>query len=293
MTSELSEPSERLVRRLSRSAEAIHTLTYYCPEISRMTEEGFRGWWHAYFAYRSAPLGEVDAPLVTAVFYNFAPRMVARAVPGVWRIMAPARVLDRRLELVGDAVERIWGDGRLDAVLGEAADLARAAMADIETEGRPLAAAHAALDWPAGPPGLVLWHACTVWREYRGDAHNIALAASGIDGIEAHLLMAAHGRGNQATITSIRGWTPEEWAGARSRLVRRDILRPDGSYTEAGRALRAGIEAITDDLCSRPVATVGADRAARLAELLATVAADLLQSGAVPGTWPPPTVLQR
>lgn len=286
------EPSDRVVRRLSRSVEAIHTLTYYCPEIARFGDDGFRGWWHAYFAYRAAPMGPVAAPVVTAAFANFAPRMVERAVPGVWEIMDPAAVLDRRLELVGEAIDRIWSDGRLDELLAEVSPVAREALANIETEARPLAAAHAAIDWPDGHPALELWHACTIWREYRGDSHNIALAAAGVDGLEAHLLMAAHGRGNQATITGIRGWTAEEWAAAERRLVDRGILAPEGGYTEAGRAFRSTIEATTDELSARPLQTLGPDRAARLADQLDEVAADLLACGAVPGTWPPPTVLK-
>jgi hypothetical protein len=286
------ETPDRLIRRLSRTVEAVHTLSYYTPEISQLTDDGFRGWWHAYFAYRAAPMGPVPAPVVTAAFYNFAPRMVERAVPGVWDIMAPEAILARRQELVVAAIDRIWGDGRLAAVLGEAAELADVAVSDLAAEARPLAAAHAALPRPDGSAGLRLWHACTIWREYRGDGHNIALAAAGIDALESHLLMAAHGRGNQATITGIRGWTEDEWAAAQNRLQDRGILAADGSYTDHGRAFRSEIEAATDELSGRPVANLGPDRANRLQELLEAVTADLLESGAVPGVWPPPTVLK-
>ncbi len=290
------ETPDRLVRRLSRSVEAIHTVSYYTPEINRMTEYGFRGWWHAYFAYRAAPMGPVTAPVVVATFYNFAPRMVERAVPGVWEILTPTEVLARRDGLVAQAFDRIWGPsgppGALGEAVAEAADLAREAMADIEVEARPLAAAHQALAWPDGPSAMVLWHACTIWREYRGDGHNLALAAAGIDGLEAHLLMAAHGRGNQATITGIRGWTPEEWAAALERLRGRGILDEAGDYTDGGRRFRSDIEAATDDLCARPVATLGRDRSARLDELLGAITAALLEADVVPGVWPPPNVVR-
>lgn len=286
------EAPDRLIRQLSRTVEAVHTLSYYTPEISQLTDDGFRGWWHAYFAYRAAPMGPVPAPVVTAAFYNFAPRMVERAVPGVWDIMAPETILARRQELVVAAIDRIWGDGRLDDVLAEAADLAEVAMSDLAAEARPLAAAHAALPQPEGSAGLRLWHACTIWREYRGDGHNIALAAAGIDGLESHLLMAAHGKGNQATITGIRGWTEDEWVTARGRLHERGILTADGTYTDHGRAFRSDIETATDELSDRPVANLGAERANRLQELMEVVTADLLESGAVPGIWPPPTVLK-
>lgn len=286
------EAPDRLIRQLSRTVEAVHTLSYYTPEISQLTDDGFRGWWHAYFAYRAAPMGPVPAPVVTAAFYNFAPRMVERAVPGVWDIMAPETILARRQELVVAAIDRIWGDGRLDDVLAEAADLAEVAMSDLAAEARPLAAAHAALPQPEGSAGLRLWHACTIWREYRGDGHNIALAAAGIDGLESHLLMAAHGKGNQATITGIRGWTEDEWVTARGRLHERGILTADGTYTDHGRAFRSDIETATDELSDRPVTNLGSERANRLQELMEVVTADLLESGAVPGIWPPPTVLK-
>lgn len=283
-------------RALIRVAEPFHAVTYYCREMLDLTDEGYKGWWHAYFAYRSAPMGPVPASVVVATFYNFAPRMVERAVPGVWDIMTPAQVLDRRLELVTETMARVWGDGRLDPVLAEAAELAARAMGDIESEARPLAAAHGELAWPDGDRGidhaLRLWHACTIWREYRGDGHNLALAAAGIDGLESHLLMAAHGRGNQATITGIRGWTEEEWAGARARLADRGILDAGGDYTEAGRSFRSDIEARTDELCTRPLDNLGPDGADRLLDLLGTLSADLLESGAVPGIWPPPNVVK-
>ena len=286
------EPSDRTIRRLSRAVEAIHTVTYYGDEINRLTDDGFRGWWHAYFAYRAAPMGRVTAPVVTAAFYNFAPRMVERAVPGVWDIMTPQEVLARRLELVAHALERIWGDGRVDEALAEAAPIAREAVSEVEVEARPLAASFAALDWPDGAPALELWHACSLWREYRGDGHNLALANAEIDGLEAHLLMAAHGRGNQPTITGIRGWTAEEWGAALDRLVDRGVLAADGPYTDSGAAFRAAIEADTDRLSARPLQTLGEERARHLLGLLESIAADLLDSGAVPGVWPPPTVLR-
>ncbi|MEM9565229.1 MAG: hypothetical protein AAGA93_21585 [Actinomycetota bacterium] len=280
----------RPVRRLARQVEAIHTVAYYSPEIGRLTDDGYRGWWHAYFAYRAAPMGPVPASVVTATFYNFAPRMVERAVPGVWGILTPAEILARRNELVAEALGRIWADGRLDAELAEAAELSARAVAAIEIEARPLAAAHAELPWPDGSPALRLWHACTIWREYRGDGHNLALAAAGVDGLESHLLMAAHGHGNQATITGIRGWTDEEWAAAGERLTSRGILVADGTYTDAGRRFRSDVEGATDERSAGPLDRLEPDEVARLQDLLGVITADLLECGAVPGVWPPPNV---
>src|SRR5262245_65941192 len=82
-------------RRLARVVEPFHSVTYYAPEILQLADDGYRGWWHAYFAYRPAPLGAVGAPVVTAVFYNFAPRMVERALPSVWELQPPTAVIER------------------------------------------------------------------------------------------------------------------------------------------------------------------------------------------------------
>ena len=47
-----------------------------------LSEAGLRGFWMGYFAARSAPMGPVAAPVVTATFFNFNPMMVERALPG-------------------------------------------------------------------------------------------------------------------------------------------------------------------------------------------------------------------
>ena len=50
---------------------------------------GYRGFWMGYFAARSAPLGIVPRELVTAIFYNFAPERVAKALPAAWEVAGP------------------------------------------------------------------------------------------------------------------------------------------------------------------------------------------------------------
>lgn len=42
-----------------------------------------------------------------------------------------------------------------------------------------------------------------------------------VDGVQAHILMAARGQGNKAAILPIRGWTSEEWNDGVARLVER------------------------------------------------------------------------
>ena len=72
-----------------------------------------------------------------------------------------------------------------------------------------------------------LWHAATLLREHRGDAHFAALLASDIDGCEAVVLQADK-KVPRAQIQPVRGWTDEEWDSAAARLVARRLLTQDG-----------------------------------------------------------------
>ncbi|WP_409371039.1 SCO6745 family protein, partial [Mycolicibacterium psychrotolerans] len=86
-----------LARRLFDRIEPVHAVTYFAPEARAALDSlGFRGFWMGYFAARSAPLGPVPAEVVTALFYNFAPERVAKALPAAWDVAAPAEALRAR-----------------------------------------------------------------------------------------------------------------------------------------------------------------------------------------------------
>ena len=97
-----------LTRRLAKAAEPLHSCAYYADEVKRFTEFGFSGWWHAYFAYRAAPMGAVSAQEVTVAFYNFAPRMVEKAVPSCWEVMSPRNVRQQQIQIMEEALHRIF-----------------------------------------------------------------------------------------------------------------------------------------------------------------------------------------
>jgi Helix-turn-helix family len=76
---------ESRARRLWRALEPYHAIVYFAPESqAACTGLGTRGYWMSYFALRAAPLGAAPPELVTALFYGFAPGLVARAVPDTW-----------------------------------------------------------------------------------------------------------------------------------------------------------------------------------------------------------------
>jgi Helix-turn-helix family len=273
-------------RSLARLCGTFHNITYYTPGIRRFADVGIPRYWHAYMAYRSAPLGPVPAPVVTAIFFNFAPRMVEEAIPAVWAQVTPAEALSLRDDIVDRALRDSFGDALDGRPVARAAELARRAIEDCDVVGRPLFAAHRALPWP-DPPHLQLFWACTLWREQRGDGHNAALAAAGLDGVECHVLMAARGVGSGDVIRRIRGWSAEEWEAACARLEARGLIGAGGTATPAGLEYRAEVEASTDRLASEPRRRLGEDGCDELIALLDPLVAHLVARGDVAGRWPP------
>jgi hypothetical protein len=128
----------------------------------------------------------------------------------------------------------------------------------------------------------VLWHACTLLREHRGDGHVASLTAAGLDGCEAHVTVTATGAVPRDTLQSNRKWSDEEWAAAEQRLQARGWLDAAGNLTDAGRAGRAEVEARTDTLAEEPWRVLGPERTERLLELLTPMARAINDAGGVP-----------
>ncbi|MDG2119995.1 MAG: hypothetical protein P8K71_02405 [Actinomycetota bacterium] len=275
-------------RQLAKLAEAVHGCGYYPGEIKGFNNLGFRGWWHAYFAYRSAPLGQASEKMVTATFYNFAPRMVAKSIPSCWEIMTPAVVRSQHLEFIDQAMHRIFSDDQFESPFKAVHRILRPIDDKLPVAGRPLYAAWASEVWPEDSM-LAVWHAVTLLREFRFDGHNIALLAGELDPTECHVMMAADGRGDPATIQRIRGWTAEEWKHAAQRLIQRGLIDERGKQTVAGRVARKDVEHHTDRLANSIIAVL-ADNIEPLLKLLSLISDRLLQSGEIPGIWPPPNV---
>lgn len=271
------------VRQMWHLLEPLHAVLYYAPEAFEEAaalgyETGDR--WPSYFAWRAAPLGAANAALVTAAFYSFDPGMVARYVPTAWETAAPAEVLAARERAVDRSYRAIFGDALHGPEFTEAARLARRAAEYAHTEGRPMAAANAALPW-AAEPHVQLWQAATVLREHRGDGHLAALLTGGLDAVESLASFAAIGAAAEETFAS-RGWSGKEWAAARDRLTHRGLLARDGTATDAGHALRQAVERRTDELAAGPWRALGADDTERLADLLGGPWVAVLSSGLLP-----------
>lgn len=274
---------EKDVARAAWSAlEPYHALIYFAPESREAyASAGLKGFWMGYFASRAAPLGAVSARVVTATFFNFHPQMVARAIPDAWRFSSPERVLQARFQVADTALRRLLGEQIASAEVEEAAELAKQAALACPIAGRALFAAYCDVPWPH-EPHLVLWHAATLLREFRGDGHVAALLAEGFDGCEAHVTLVGTGTIPRETIQPHRGWDDAEWADAQQRLQQCGLLDENARLTATGQALRQAIEDRTDLLALPPWNHLGAEKCARLMDLAREFSTQIVQQGGIP-----------
>lgn len=271
--------TDNRARRMWKTLEPFHAISYFAPETRQATDAlGLKGGWMSYFGCRAAPLGAASAKLVTAVFYNFHPAMVARSVPDAWDRATPAQLLEARLAAVDTAVRRLFDPlPSFDRV----AEVARRAAETAPVAGRALGAANAALDWP-DEPHLVLWQATTILRESRGDGHVAALVAAELSPCQALVTATAAGGPPKEIFDVARRWSSEEWAAAEDDLRSRGLLDTAGALTDAGRALRQQVEDTTDTLAETGWRALGDDLSTELHDLVYPLSAVLMSGALLP-----------
>ena len=263
---------ERAGRRCHHAIQPLHSTVYFSPALGReLAPYGIDDWHATYFAMRAAPLGAVGPGAVTATFYTFSHAVVARYVPEVWDSASPETVLAARLRAVDTTLRHLLGDEAVASPeMAEAAALALRAAEGCTRGGRPLHAANADLPVPpvAESPHLALWHATTLLREHRGDAHVAVLQTAELDPLEAQVSHTAGGRGlAPGWALRTRGYNEQDWAAAQKRLAARGVLDDEGRITEEGTALRERLEEETDRLDRAPYEHLGAEGVERLTEL--------------------------
>ena len=272
-----------VARKMHRTLEPFHGFVYFAPEAHEAYAAlGLTDRQMGYFASRAAPMGAVSAEVVIAAFFNFSPDLVRRAIPAAWAIAAPARVHEARLAAVDGVLRKVLVAEVTSPDLGEAAELARRAADACRPEGRPLFAAHAALERP-DEAHLQLWLAVTQLREFRGDGHIACLVDQELSGCEALVLHDATGEIPPGALRSTRARTDAEWAEATERLRARGWLDGDGALTEEGRSARLEIEARTDELAMAPWRALGDDACTRLRTLVRPWSRSLVASGTFGG----------
>jgi hypothetical protein len=273
-----------LTRRAHNATNSLHSLIYFAPETEQyLTGVGLKAGRMCYFAGRAAPMGAVGSGVVAATFYNFSPSLVAHCIPGAWDLASPAAVIGARFAAADAALTRLLGpDVIASAEMTTMAGLVREAASGCGVEGRPLYAGHADLDWPDAPH-LVMWHALSLLREYRGDGHICALVASGLSGIEALVSHVATGQGFTPEFARRnRGWSQDEWDAASGGLADRGLLDGGGALTSAGLALREQIEHETDRMAAPPWQHLGDERTEEAVRIGKAMTRAAVSAGAFP-----------
>jgi hypothetical protein len=257
-----------IARKTWRTLEPLHGMIYFVPEAAEAYAAiGITGR-SGYFASRAAPMGAVGAEVVIATFFNFNPELVRHAIPAAWDVATPEQLVAARFAAVDAAFRRILGDEVVaSSDMARAAELARTAAdhASAHTEGRPLAAAHADLAWP-NEQHLVLWHAQSILREFRGDGHIAQLVVHGLSGLESLVTHAAAGDVPPQVLLATRAWSEPDWRRAEDGLRQRGWLEQSDElrFTATGAQRRQQIEDGTDALAAAPYAALGDERCAEL-----------------------------
>jgi hypothetical protein len=236
-------------------------MIYFVPEAAEAYGRlGIRGR-AGYFASRAAAMGAVPADVVVSTFFNFNPELVQAAIPECWEVASPESLVEARFTAVDAAMRRVLGDPVVESPqMAQAAGLARRLADEVPAriEGRPLAAAHCDVDWP-DEPHLVLWHAQSILREFRGDGHIALLVVHGLSGVEALVTHAATDDVSADVLRSSRGWTDLAWQAGVDALRAKGWIEPgEGLRLSAvGQAKRKEIENGTDELAAAPYEALG------------------------------------
>ncbi|MET9661067.1 hypothetical protein ABZY11_30240, partial [Streptomyces sp. NPDC006510] len=95
-------------RTLWLRTEPLHAVIYFDDECRGIGKSvGLKGFWMGYFAIRTAPMGRIRPEAATAVLGVSAPGMVARSLPGAWRVVTPEKLIDLRARLAARALRRL------------------------------------------------------------------------------------------------------------------------------------------------------------------------------------------
>jgi hypothetical protein len=285
-----------VARRIWDVVEPIAANVYFAPEVHAAYHEiGFdpstrsSGGVHypdmvAYFTSRGACLGpHVDGHVVASAFGVFKRPMVVAAVADGWRRADQATVLAARERGAVASLRRLIGDEPVGLLW--ATEVLQRMVDAAPGEGRALFSGLLSLGDPDDPMGA-FWRAADLVREHRGDSHIAAWTSADLDACEIGVLTDPwRGQPFKSWVRS-RGWTEDELDAASDRLRSRGLLDGD-QLTDAGRALREGIDDTTDRMEGRLVAALGSD-AQQLFDLLDPWCDAIVADGGYPArvTWP-------
>lgn len=256
-----------LARRLGGALEPVVGQVYFSPEChAGYATLGFRASpadvggvampdGPAYFTSRGSILGHVPGHVVAAAFGVFNPDVVIPAVAAGWALTDATTINDARTAGAVAQLRRILGEEPQG--LARVNELLTRAVQGLRPEGRALFAGLRALGIPDDPLGA-MWRRSDLLREYRGDSHLAAWVAAGVDATEIGLLTELYWGLPMRSYSRTRAWTDDQFDAATERLGSRGLIS-GGAFTDAGLALREGIEARTDEQMQPVIDALGDD----------------------------------
>jgi len=243
-------------RALRHVTEPMAAGVYFAAEAQAAYQALGLNYFESYFCSRGACLGQAPWTVICAAFAAFKPAAVEQAVTQGWIHTTPEALLAAREHGAAAQLERVLGAIAAPAAVARATEILFAATDGVDPSGRALFAGLSALDRPDSPFGA-LWRASDLVREHRGDGH-IASWIPYVDSTEITVMTEIAWGIPRRTYVFTRGWNEEDVSAAEARLTERGLLAGD-ELTATGRALRAQIEAATDQSTRAVIERIGDD----------------------------------
>ncbi|MBA3655059.1 MAG: hypothetical protein H0W70_12805 [Actinobacteria bacterium] len=250
-----TEHVRRVSRRLRDLVEPIAANVYFAPEAQANYKDLGLSYVPGYFTSRGACMGQVPGEIVVMAFAVFEPNLVVNAVNEGWSKTDRDTILAAREKGAVASLRKLIGDD--PAGLARATELLKQAGDAGTGEGRALYSGLRSLGWPGDPMGD-FWRAADLVREHRGDSHTCAWVSHGIAPVEITLLTELWWKMGLNTYVRTRGWNDEAIAAGVASLEDKGYVK-DGEFTPEGEAVRASIEAATDEGERRIVEALGDD----------------------------------
>lgn len=292
-TSPSSSDTAWAARRLGAALEGVIGSVFFSPEChAAYVELGFADSpgvgggvalpdGVAYVASRVGSMGRVTGPVAVAAFGVFEPGYVSSACDAGWALTEPETIARARALGAAAQLERLLGP--VTPEVEQLTDRLEATVPTMAIAPRALAAGVRSLG-PQGDGWARFFWIGDLIREYRGDSHNIAWAAAGLDGAQISLLSDPYRGLPLRSYSASRGWSPEQLDGAFAALVARSWLDDDG-LTDVGASGREAIELATDEQCA-PIATALGDEIDRIIDQLNELSARVMDGGGYPRRSP-------
>jgi hypothetical protein len=216
--------------------------------MRRARQIGLTGW-AFYVAGRGGALGDVRADTVAAALGFIAPEAVQDGWDAARKVAPPEEIAAHNL-----AECCRWGREHLESFdgLSKLLDLAERVVVGAEAAGMPLFAAWRAMPLPEDSPGARAAVLAHLLREHRGQAHLLAVRASGLSPLEA-IIAGPEGE----TGATALGWQPpfpqfeplvrrRSWAEALTDRIAGDAFRglSTAERIELGNLLDAAADAV-------------------------------------------------